>query len=241
MRNWQRFISAAGVAGLMAGGAATAAQGQLLITEIQSNQNVGSTEDWFEVTNFGASVVDLTDYYYNDDDGLKDTPLNGAFQFTNLISINPGESIVFVENMSAAAFRGWWGIDDSVQVHTFSGSGLGLGQNDAVTFFDANGDLVASLDYSAGGFTRSDGTLSTGGHAGPSAGASEVYISLVWDPASGIDEPRYTFAQEGVLGGIKSPFGLDTGSPGVVPEPGSLALLGLGGLAMLGRRRHRRA
>ncbi|MGF1530445.1 MAG: lamin tail domain-containing protein [Puniceicoccaceae bacterium] len=216
--------------------AAISASGTLLITEIQSNQNFASGEDFFEITNFGNSAVDLTGWTYDDS---SNNPAVG-FNFGEL-SIAAGESIVFVEDLTAEAFRTWWGIPDTVQVVTYSGSGLGLGQDDAVNIFDADDNLVLSLSYAAGGFNQTGGTPSLGGHAGLSAGGTQVYQSLVWDGVSDPTSPEYTFAVAGTLGAFQAASGLDVGSPGVVPEPGSFgALVGLLALGLgLSRRRAR--
>lgn len=214
------------------------AHATLLITEVQSNQNFVSGEDFWELTNFGASAVDLAGFTY--DDSTADPSL--GFTFAGPLSIAPGQSIVFVEDMTPTAFRDWWGIGPSTEVVTFSGSGLGLGGGDAVNLFDASNNLVASFNYAAAGFTLSNGDPSLGGHAGLSAGGAEVYFSAVWDPTSGIVSPRYTFAVAGQNGAFAAATGLDVGSPGVVPEPGTIAMIGLGLAAVLyGMRRRRTA
>ncbi len=190
---------------------AASAQSQILITEIQSKQDFSGGEDFFELTNFGAAPVDLTGWKYDDDTA------NPAVAFTfGSISIGPGESVVFVEALTPSEFRNWWGIPETTQVFTYSGSGLGLGQNDQVNIFDASDNLVVSLSYAAAGFTRSSGDPSLGGHAGPSAGGGQVYFSLIWDPTSSVAAPRYTFAMAGANGAFAAAQGLDVGSPGVV-------------------------
>lgn len=232
-------------------GVASTASAQLLITEIHSNQSLSGAafQDWFEVTNFGGSAVDLSGWIFDDDSA---NPALG-FRFGDL-SIAAGESIVFVERLTPEEFRDWWGPLDGVQIVTYSGSGLGLGRGDAVNLFDADGELQLSLSYRApGGFITSDGSPSgfdptdptRQPHAGQAAGAIETWISLLWDPAFGIDEPRYTFAVDGTLGAFQAQGfsatgerALDVGSPGaVIPAPGAAALLGLGGLLAVGRRR----
>lgn len=186
---------------------AASAQSQILITEIQSKQDFSGGEDFFELTNFGAASVDLTGWKF-DDDGAD--PLSGAD--LGSVSIAPGESVVFVQDLDPTAFRSWWGISESIQV--VSHNGPGLGKNDAVNIYDDADNLVTSLSYAAGGFTRSDDTPATGEHAGPSAGAGEDHFSLIWDPASSVGAPRYTFAVAGENGAFGATQGEDVGSPG---------------------------
>jgi len=243
--------STGSVTGLLAASAllaiSSAQASGLLITEIHSNQNLSgpSYQDWFEVTNFGASTADLSGWTFIDE---KADPAIG-FTFAEVF-IAPGESVVFTETLSAEQFRAWWGVDESVQIITYSGSGLGLGRGDAVNLFNAADELVLSLSYAPEGFTKSDGTPATSnllnesnpaqlGHAGQAAGALETWISLVWDPRFGIDEPRYTFAVAGQWGAFQAAQGLDVGSPGaVVPLPAAvwLFLSGIGMLVTLRRR-----
>lgn len=183
----------------------------LLITEIQSNQNFSGGSDYFELTNFGGSPVDLSGWVFDDDSA---NPAVG-FTFEGVV-IGAGESVIFVEDITAAEFRTWWGIPETVRVVTYSGSGLGLGQNDTVNIFNAAGNRVTSLSYAAGGFTLGTGAASLGGHAGLSAGGTNNYEALIWDPTSGTTSPRYTFAVAGANGAFKAAQGLDVGSPGFV-------------------------
>lgn len=89
----------------------------------------------------------------------------------------------------------------------------GLGVNDGIALYDSTGVEVFYFSYAAGGFTRSNGLPSLGGHAGSSAGglANEA---LVWDPNSGRGLPRYMAASNGQNGGVTAPGGVDVGSPG---------------------------
>jgi len=212
--------------------AALPASGQLLITEIQSKQDFSGGEDWFEITNFGASTVDMTGWQFSDEDGLPE-----AVDISTTIA--PNESVIFVEALTATEFRDdWWGIGSSVKVVTHSGKGLG--KNDTVNIYDDSNVLQISLSYAAAGFTKENGDPSDGEHAGPSAGGTEDYESMVWVPSSGTTSPRYTFAVNGTFDGIVAANGLDVGSPGVVPEPesfGAIAGLLVLGLAVSRRRR----
>ncbi|HMP82661.1 MAG TPA: PEP-CTERM sorting domain-containing protein [Verrucomicrobiota bacterium] len=203
---------------------------QLLVTEINSNASGG---DFWELTNFGLSPVNLfngaTPWSWDDD---SDTP--GASLLPLGISIASGESIIILpDTTDVAGFRNVWGLDLSVQVLSVSVQ-IGLGQNDRVTLFDDANNPVVSLNYAAGGFTRSSGDASTGGHAGVSAGGLNTQ-SAIWDPNFG-NTPgtaRYTVATNAVFGSFAAPNGNGYGSPGLVPEPTTTALAGLGLAAVL--------
>jgi hypothetical protein len=78
--------------------------------------------DWFEITNYDTNTVNLQGYRFFD------TPsLAGAVTITDPLLIRPGESIVFVEAMSASQFAAWWGWENlppNAQLYTFHGFSL---------------------------------------------------------------------------------------------------------------------
>ncbi|MDP0490273.1 MAG: choice-of-anchor I family protein, partial [Verrucomicrobiota bacterium JB023] len=175
-----------------------------LVTEIHSN----GAHDFWELTNIGDETGDLTGFSWDDD-----SMAAGTVSIPDGTSIAPGESIIFLED-DPATFRSYWGLPESVQVYNSPTDSVpGFGSGDTVYLFDASDNVVASLSYAAGGFTKSDGSDSNGGHAGPSAGGSDNAQSAVLDPAFGTDTPRYTFA-DGILLATTNPGGSETGSPG---------------------------
>ncbi len=184
----------------------------LLLTEIQSNQSdsaPGGANDYWELTNYGTTAVNLEGFTWDDDSRSYATGLAWAFPAGTIIE--PGESAV-ITIATPADFRAWWGIDASVKVLQTPGA-PGLGQNDGIAFFDNTGRELFYVSYAAGGFTRPDGSPATGGHAGVSGGGSET-DALVWDVASGVAAPRYVAAQTEVLGAFQAANGTDVGSPG---------------------------
>ncbi|MGV3663506.1 MAG: lamin tail domain-containing protein, partial [Prosthecobacter sp.] len=189
------------------------AETAFLLTEIQSNQSAGKptgADDYWELTNISGVSRDISGYSWHD--GGRSSSAAAAYKLPAGTTIAAGESVIFT-NMAPAAFRAWWGITNATQV--FQSTAPGLGQGDGVSFFDAGGNEIFFLSYAAAGFTKADGSPSTGGHAGPSAGGSADSQALVWVPSSGTSSPRYTFATGSSLGTFSavSPA-TDLGSPG---------------------------
>jgi len=94
--------------------------------------------DWWELTSFDSRSYDMRGWRW--DDSSHSLAPNNAYVFTNDIIIHPGESIVFVENISADQFRTWWGtnLPPALQIVTYSGGGLGLSQTaDEVNVWNA--------------------------------------------------------------------------------------------------------
>jgi hypothetical protein len=191
---------------------------QLLVTEIQSSQSptaASGAGDYWELTNFGSVAVALGNCRWVDEARSFSDP--NAVTIPAGTSIAAGESVIFTR-ASVAAFRAWWGLSAGVQV--IGGSGPGLGTSDAITLYNPSGAEILYFSYASGGFTKSNGALAGGGHAGPSAGAGDAWQALIWDPAFGTGSPRYTFATGGNYNTFKAATGADLGSPGIVGSAG---------------------
>lgn len=185
---------------------------RLVLTEILSNEASGSPgADYWELTNVGDTSVDLSNWKWDDDS--RNPADAAAVTVPNGTTIAAGESIIFT-SISAATFRTWFGISDSVKVVT---GGPGLGQGDGIALFDNTGTEIFFFSYAASGFTQSSGSASAGGHAGASGGGTAT-TALVIDPIFGsvLANRRYTAAAVGTFGAFATSFSAtEIGSPGV--------------------------
>ena len=210
--------------GGIAASIASSASANLRITEVMSSSNgLGlPTPDWIEVTNYGASAVDLTGWRI--DDGSFSFAVSAALN--GVASIGAGESVIFIESAAGAGiagFRTHWGGLSGVQVGYYSGSGLGFSSGgDGACLFDSGGAILSQVSFGVA-----------------TSGSSFFYG---WD-AAGVLDPSYT-AVVSTVGTIGTQVTVastgDTASAGtalsVVPAPGALALLALGGIACRRRR-----
>jgi hypothetical protein len=173
----------------------------LRITEVMSSATSGgsvSTADWWELTSFESSPVNLSGWRFNDDSG----GLSDAFVLPNGLSILPGESVVFVEGITTAQFQAWWGATNlpaGLKIASYSGTGLSLSSSgDGVRLWDdrtvdAN-QLKASVDF----------------------GNATVGVSFNYDPSTGIFGG---LSRLGVNGAFRAARASDIGSPGRVRAP----------------------
>lgn len=208
----------------------------IVISEVHStgsSQNSGDlattyAADFFELYNNGPAAVDITGWKFDDNSYsfAASVALNGV------ASIPAGGRAIFLESATptttiAAFTAAWFGTNPpaNLSVGSYTGSGIGLGSGgDAVNIFDSAGAVQAAVSFGAAtlgtSFDNTAGVTGTGTYSTAS-------------PAPAIS----TLSVAGTNGAFLSPVG-ETGSPGAaIPEPASLALLGLGATALLGRRR----
>ncbi|MCA9264832.1 MAG: PEP-CTERM sorting domain-containing protein [Planctomycetales bacterium] len=198
------------------------AQPNLQITEMWPGGLPGNdaTSDWIEVTNFGnAPATGLDGNLFYDDNS--DDPLS-ADAMLGVDTIAPGESVVYlvawenafnnIQEDAVNAFLNMWSPPTSLQIGTVDfGGGLGA-QGDAANIFDGTTVDAMLIDREE--------------YSGPTDERSFVSdASGNWIPVR---------AQLGVLGAYQGNLSADdlgapppVGSPGIVPEPSSVFLLGL--------------
>lgn len=213
-------------AALLAGSAGLAS-GSIRITEYMY-QGVGGAGEFFELTNLGNSAIDLTGWRMLDDRGFDfANAATGDFydlSFFGLVAA--GESIVITEDDSAA-FRTNWNLANEVRVLGSLGfeTGRNLGRNDAIFIYDGNDNVVDVLSYGDQDFPGSIRARFASGN--PFAGAVGANDATGWALSFVGDEFGSYVANSG-----------DIGNPGFfIPAPGAMALLGLGTLAGMRRRR----
>ena len=141
---------------------------QLAITEVHSSQSTNGTPtlhaDWFELTHYGTTPIELRGWRFNDSNGGL---TNGAVTL-GALTLSPGESIVFVQDIDAAAFRSWWGaaLSPSLQVISYTAASIGLSSTgDGIRLWDASAASGASpavsVDFAATGTNFSSFTSDT--------------------------------------------------------------------------------
>jgi hypothetical protein len=168
----------------------------LRITEVQSSEAPGAalpTGDWWELTSFESQTVDLSGFRFNDDAG----GLSDAFVFPDGVLIQPGESVIFAEDLQPAEFISWWGsgnLPEALQIITYQGSGLS---------FNANGDSVRLWDNIT---TDPDDTLDE-----VDFGVADPGVTFNYDPVSKVFGGK---SRLGVNGVIRAASAGDLGSPG---------------------------
>lgn len=200
---------------------ASSAHAYLRVTEAMSSSGTGGTNDWFEVTNYGSSAVDVTGFKMDDN----------SFNFANSVllngitSIGAGESVIFVESTSSsfdvASFQTFWGGLSGVQIGFYNGSGAGVS-------FSSNGDGVVV-------FNASGAEMTARATFGAATSGSSFYFDLAPNNVGivstvGTIGTQLTFATTGSVVNIGS-----LGTAIAIPAPGAVALLAAAG--MVSRRR----
>lgn len=202
------------VAAVLAGTLASVASAQMRITEWMYN---GADGEFIEFTNVGGGAIDTTGWSFDDNSRVPGSVSLSAFGL-----VQPGESVILCEP-DAATFRTNWSLSPAVDVIGLNNNNLG--RADEINIYDAANVLVDRLTYddqSLGG----PRTLEISGNPTSPAALGANNHALWQLSGDGDAFGSYVAANFGV------------GNPGLyVPEPSALALLALGGPAVVRRRR----
>ena len=220
-----RFTITTALLAAVAAIAPAAAQADVRITEFMYKGANDGDREFFELTNIGNAAVDITGWTYNDDNPNNPVAFGNAF---GLLAAN--ESIILTE-MTADAFRSYWGLSSSVRVFSIGGNS-NLGNGDTINIYNSSSQslatLVDSVTYSSGttpGISRNRPV----GQSGAATNAQFVYS------AAG-DSYGSAYAS-GAQSDLANPgrFPVQTAA---VPEPATWAMM-IGGFALVGLRARR--
>jgi len=226
--------------------AITQAQASIIISEVHPTGSSATTTyaaDWFELTNTGASAVDITGWKIDDNSNL----FSSAVLLRGFTSIDAGKTVVFVEGTATGLSTAvspavanddasidnrfktaWFGANVPTEflIGNYGGSGVGLGAavaGDAVNIFNSTGTLMANVVWGLG------------------------TVGTSFDNAVGLNNTTIsTLSVVGTNGAFTSVAGSEIGSPGVistsaVPVPAAVWLFGTGLLGLTGFARKRKA
>ena len=132
--------------------------GKLFISEVApwANNNSPVNADWFEITNTKAVAVDITGWKVDDN---SQSPA-AAVLLNGITTINPGESVIFIETADLAGkteafLSNWFGLvanrPAGLKIGNYTGTGIGLsGDGDQVNLYNGvSSTPVASVLFGA--------------------------------------------------------------------------------------------
>ncbi len=192
------------------------AQAQIRITEYSTGGQIVGKGEFVEFTNMGNSAIDMTGWSFDDSSATA-----GLFSLSGFGVVAAHESVVMTE-VTVADFRTTWGLAASVKIVGGCNQNLSSTNADGMNIYNASNTLVETLSYAANTHPT------TTSRNGPLA-----QLGLNNDPA-------WVYSTVGDSYGSWTSTAGDIGNPGLytpVPEPASMAMLGVGVLRLVRRRR----
>jgi hypothetical protein len=198
---------------------------QFRITEVDAagSSNTNYAADWFELTYTGVAPVSLTGWRMDDSSASAAT----SVALRGVTTIQPGQSVIFLEGNATGTtdltisnnfISTWFGssVPAGLTLGFYGGSSVGLSTTagDGVVVFDSSSNVVASVLFGvAPAGATFDNSVGLNGSISQASvvGVNGAFTSFITAPP-------------------------EVGSPGVVPEPSTVAL-GVLGLGVLLRRR----
>jgi hypothetical protein len=181
----------------------------VIISEVTpwSSGNSPYMADWFEVTNTGASPVNITGWKMDDNSNA----FANSVALRGVTTIPAGKSAIFIEGLAdgstdaaliASFSTAWFGSatpPTGLLIGAYGGSGVGLSTSgDAVNLFDATGNRITGVSF---------GASTTGFTFDNKAGLGSTTLPL---------PTISTLSVAGVNGAFLASDGVETGSPGAI-------------------------
>jgi Lamin Tail Domain/PEP-CTERM motif len=220
---------------------AATSRAAIVISEVDPSGSSSTSNtynaDWFELTNTGTSAQNITGWEMDDNSHT----FSLAVGLRGVTSIAAGQSVVFVEGTASGStdatidsnFESFWfgsSVPAGFTIGNYGGAGVGLSQTaDEVNIYNSGGTEIVGVGFGASSTGVSfDNTAGVGSASQPDpiiSTASVVGVNGAFSSANAVSGQPH-----------------EIGSPGIdtaVPEPASASVLGLAGLALLGRRRQK--
>lgn len=201
----------------------------VMISEIMYNpdspESAPNLVEWLEVYNYGTTAVDISGWYFQDEDGA-----SGAFPAGTILM--PGTAAVFFpDGLTAAGFQAAWPATTSLYPigGIVFGSGTGLfggdlgglsntpsATNEMLTLRDAAGTIVDDVNFD----DVAPWPSITGSTDGPSIYVLPAFLNKTAND-NGANWARSVVGTDGAVNNLAvAPFtGIDIGSPGFVQTP----------------------
>ncbi len=224
MRN--TILAAAAASTIFAAGASA---DHIWINEFHYDNPGADTGEFVEVAirtpnGSGATATDYAVEFYNGSNGdlYNTTGTLDTFDMINAFPVAGSTDMITLYSMPVSGIQN--GAPDGIALVNVTDSSV-------IQFLSYEGDFTADADN--GGIAGAAGAMSTEVPASEPGTGNLTSLSAM---GSGDDADDFD-ADSFMLTEVQTPGAVNTGQAFVVPEPTSLALLGLGGLAVLRRRR----